>query len=115
MTKIFQLQSIFRMHPRFLWTCILLLCAEVTPGQEITQWIDENCADCLEKMETLTGARILEQGEEGALQYEIKRQIKAGKVNGNRFIMSLGSPVTPGTSVDRVKRYLEWSHELGMS
>ena len=36
----------------------------MTPGQEITQWIDENCADCLEKMETLTGARILEQGEE---------------------------------------------------
>jgi hypothetical protein len=48
MTKIFQLQSIFRMHPRFLWACILLLCAEVTPGQEITQWIDENCADCLD-------------------------------------------------------------------
>lgn len=63
----------------------------------------------------LDSVSILEQGEEGALQYEIKRQIKAGKVNGNRFIMSLGSPVTPGTSVDRVKRYLEWSHELGMS
>lgn len=52
------------MHPRFLCAFILLLCAEVTPGQEITQWIDENCADCLEKMQTLTGARILEQGEE---------------------------------------------------
>jgi len=64
MTKAHRLQPAIFLHPRFLWVCILMLCAEVTPGQEITQWIGDNCADCLEQMETLTGARILEQGEE---------------------------------------------------
>lgn len=33
----------------------------------LTQWIDENCVDCAERMETSTGAYILEKGEEALI------------------------------------------------
>jgi len=46
------------------------------------------------------------------LRAEIARQITAGRRNGSRFIMSLGSPVTPGTPVVRVRRYCELVREL---
>jgi uroporphyrinogen-III decarboxylase len=56
---------------------------------------------------------VLEQGSDEALRTEIARQIAAGRRNGNRFIMSTGSPVTPGTPVERVRRYCELVRELG--
>ncbi len=43
---------------------------------------------------------------------EIERQHEAGRRNGGRFIMSVGSPVTPETPVDRVRRYCDLVHEL---
>ena len=49
------------------------------------------------------------------LRTEISRQIAAGRRNGSRFIMSLGSPVTPGTSVERVRLYCDLVHEPGTS
>jgi hypothetical protein len=60
----------------------------------------------------LDAVDVLEQADEQRLQYEITRQLQAGKMNGNRFIMSLGSPVTPGTSVERVQLYLNIAHSL---
>ncbi len=50
---------------------------------------------------------VLEQGGDEDLWNEIQRQKNAGRRNSNRFIMCLGSPVTPGTPVTRVKRYGE--------
>ncbi|MCL2518727.1 MAG: uroporphyrinogen decarboxylase family protein [Oscillospiraceae bacterium] len=50
---------------------------------------------------------------EDELQAEIKRQIAAGRKNKNRFIMSMGSPVTPGTSVEKVRLYCDIAHEIG--
>jgi len=50
---------------------------------------------------------LLEHGSEADLQREIDRQLRAGRRNGGRFIMSTGSPVTPGTTLARVRRYLE--------
>jgi len=44
---------------------------------------------------------------EDELKTEINRQLKVGRRNGGRFIMSMGSPVTPGTSVKRVKLYCD--------
>jgi uroporphyrinogen-III decarboxylase len=61
----------------------------------------------------LDAIHLLEHGSEAELRAEIARQIAAGRRNGSRFIMSLGSPVTPGTSVERVRRYCEIAHELG--
>ena len=56
---------------------------------------------------------VLQDGAEPVLRAEVARQIAAGRRNGSRFIMSLGSPVTPGTPVERVRRYCNLVHELG--
>lgn len=61
----------------------------------------------------LDAIQLLEHGTEKELRAEITRQIKAGRRNGSRFAMSLGSPVTPGTSVERVRRYCEMAREIG--
>lgn len=61
----------------------------------------------------LDAVGILQDGTEGQLRAEISRQIQAGRENGGRFIMSLGSPVTPATPVERVRRYTDLVHELG--
>ena len=56
---------------------------------------------------------ILQNGSETQLREELKRQIRAGRKNNSRFIMSLGSPVTPQTSVERVRFYCDLARELG--
>ena len=57
---------------------------------------------------------VLQDGTEDELRTEIARQIAAGRRNGSRFLMCLGSPVTPATPVERVRLYCELVHELGM-
>lgn len=54
---------------------------------------------------------ILQDGSEDMLRDEIRRQLRAGLKNGNRFIMSTGSPITPGTPVQRVRRYTDLVRE----
>jgi len=61
----------------------------------------------------LDAVHLLEHGTEEALRAETARQVSAGRRNRSRFIMSLGSPVTPGTSVARVRLYCDLAHELG--
>ena len=56
---------------------------------------------------------LLEKGSEEELRREISRQIAAGRRNKGRFVVSLGSPVTPGTSTERARLYCELVHELG--
>jgi hypothetical protein len=55
---------------------------------------------------------VMEQGSDAALQAEIKRQAEAGRRNRGRFVMSVGSPVTPGTPLARVRRYCDLVHGL---
>ncbi|NCO35446.1 MAG: hypothetical protein AUJ92_17725 [Armatimonadetes bacterium CG2_30_59_28] len=55
---------------------------------------------------------VLERGTDDQLRAEMRRQIIAGRRNGNRFILSLGSPPTPGTPVERVRRYCDLAREL---
>jgi uroporphyrinogen-III decarboxylase len=57
----------------------------------------------------------LEQQDEKGIRNEIKRQMAAGRCNHSRFIMSLGSPVTPGTSMPKLRRYFEMARELGQN
>lgn len=55
---------------------------------------------------------VLQNGSEERLRAEVKRQIAAGRKNNNRFIMSIGSPVTPDTPVGRVRLYCDLVREL---
>jgi hypothetical protein len=61
----------------------------------------------------LDAIHTLPYASEDRLRHEIKRQIAAGRKNNNRFVMSIGSPVTPATPVDRVRLYVDLVHELG--
>ncbi len=61
----------------------------------------------------LDSVEVLEGGADQDLREEIRRQIAVGRRNADRFIMSLGSPITPDTSVKRVRLYTDLAHELG--
>jgi len=63
----------------------------------------------------LDAMNLLQNGGETELRQELKRQIQAGRKNKSRFIMSLGSPVTPETPVERVRLYCDLAHEIGSS
>jgi uroporphyrinogen-III decarboxylase len=56
---------------------------------------------------------VLQDGTEEALRSEVRRQITVGRQNGNRFVMSTGSPITPGTPVERVRLYTDLVREFG--
>jgi len=55
---------------------------------------------------------LLEHGSLDDLHREVARQLDAGRRNGGRFIMSTGSPVTPGTTIARLHEYISLVHEL---
>jgi hypothetical protein len=76
---------------------------------EIAERVEGRCA----LLGNLDAIHLLEHGTEANLRAEIARQIAAGRRNGSRFIMSIGSPVTPGTPVERVRLYCALVHELG--
>lgn len=56
---------------------------------------------------------LLASGSDEELAAEVSRQVAAGRENGSRFVMSIGSPVTPGTSAERVRRYIELVRKFG--
>ena len=55
---------------------------------------------------------LLEHGSREELRREVARQLDAGRRNNGRFIMSTGSPVTPGTSIERLHEYISLVREL---
>ena len=61
----------------------------------------------------LDAVGVLQDGTEAQLRAEIARQVAAGRQNGSRFIMSVGSPVTPGTPAARVRLYCDLVRQLG--
>lgn len=73
----------------------------------------ERTAGRMAVLGNLDAIHLLEHGTEEALRAEIRRQVAAGRRNCSRFIMSLGSPVTPGTPISRVRLYCDLVHELG--
>ena len=60
----------------------------------------------------LDAIAVLQDGSEAGLRAEVERQIQAAETNTRRFILSTGSPITPGTPVERVRRYAETVGEL---
>ncbi len=110
--------------------CIYYPCGDVTDRMES---IIETGTDCISLEESKKGFRIeisevdravsgraclfgnlssdlLERGSDRELTAGIGHQIEVGRRNG-RFVMSLGSPVTPGTGVQRVAEYVRISRE----
>ena len=77
--------------------------------EEVVERAQGKCA----VLGNLDAVGVLQDGTEGELRAEVERQMAAGRKNGNRFIMSIGSPVTPGTPVERVRLYCDLVHELG--
>lgn len=53
----------------------------------------------------------LQDGSAADIRNEIKRQVAAGRLNDNRFVIGLGSPVTPGTGMDKVMEFLQMARE----
>jgi hypothetical protein len=55
---------------------------------------------------------VLQNGSDDQLRVEVQRQLQAGRRNKSRFILSVGSPVTPLTPPQRVKLYCDIAHQL---
>ena len=88
--------------------------------EESKKGFDIDIADIAEHVDgrmallgNLDAIHLLETGTEEEIRAEIARQIAAGRRNGSRFVMSIGSPVTPGTPTERVRQYCEWTREMG--
>ena len=54
---------------------------------------------------------VLQNGTREQMATEIERQLAVGRKNG-RFVLSLGSPVTPQTPTTRVRDFIELSRQL---
>ncbi len=69
-------------------------------------WVDKVAAGKACIFGNLDAIKVLQNGSYAELEREIKRQLEVG-CNYGKFVMSLGSPVTPGTPVERVREYVE--------
>jgi hypothetical protein len=54
---------------------------------------------------------VLQDGPADLVRAEVDRQMKAGRNNGNRFVLSTGSPITPATPVERVRLFTDVARE----
>lgn len=107
-------------NPAGKWKHLLSVNADALSLEESKKGFKINISDVVRRVKgrcTLLGnldaINLLPSATEENLRSEISRQIAAGRRNGSRFIMSLGSPVTPGTSVQRVRLYCSLVHEFG--
>lgn len=69
-------------------------------------WINDVAGGRVCIFGNLDAIRILQNGTSAELRREIRRQITIGRKYG-KFVMSLGSPVTPKTPISRVREYVE--------
>ena len=77
--------------------------------EKVVSIVDGRCA----VFGNLDAINLLPHADEKQLAQEIERQIKAGIKNKRKFVMSIGSPVTPETPVERVRLYWEIAREIG--
>jgi hypothetical protein len=78
---------------------------------EIEEIVDRVAGRCA-VLGNLDAFGILQDGGETDLRAAIQRQLDAGRATRGRFIMSLGSPVTPATPISRVRQYGHLVREL---
>jgi len=110
----------FTGNPTGKWDLILATGADALSLEESKKDFQIDIAKVAERLDgrcvllgNLDATAILQNGTEAQLREELQRQIHAGRKNRSRFIVSLGSPVTPDTPVERVRLYCEVAHELG--
>jgi uroporphyrinogen-III decarboxylase len=106
--------------PKSKWKLLLDTGADALSVEESKKAFTIDIEDIVEQVDghmtvlgNLDAIKVLEQASDEELIAEIKRQISAGHRNNHRFIMSLGSPVTPGTTVKRVQDYISYAHTIG--
>jgi len=107
-------------NPAGKWDYILSMGADALALEEGKKGFTIDIAEVVELVRgrcallgNLDAIGVLQNGTEDQLRAEIVRQIAAGRKNGSRFIMSVGSPGTPGTTPDRFRLYCDLAHELG--
>jgi uroporphyrinogen decarboxylase len=84
--------------------CISL--EESKKGFEIDlAWVNEVVEGRVCIFGNLDSIGVLQNGTREGLRAEVRRQVEIGREYG-RFVMSLGSPVTPRTSASRVREYV---------
>jgi uroporphyrinogen-III decarboxylase len=107
-------------NPAGKWEHLLATGADALSLEESKKGFAIDIEDMVERVRgrcavlgNLDAINLLPNASESELRAEIRWQIAAGRRNGSRFIMSLGSPVTPQTPVERVRLYCDLAHELG--
>ena len=56
----------------------------------------------------------VQEGTSEDLEMEVKRQIDVGRDEyGGKFILDVGSPVTPETSLERLQEYMKLTRKYG--
>jgi len=106
--------------PTGKWECLLDVGADALSLEESKKGFVIDIDDVVDRVEgrcavlgNLDAIDLLAHATEQQLRAEIARQMAAGRRNGRRFVISLGSPVTPETPVSRVRLYCDLAHELG--
>ncbi len=105
--------------PASRWDLILSIGADAISLEESKKSFTIDIEDVVERigrrcavLGNLDAVGVLQDADEAGLRAEVRRQVAAGARNGGRFVMSIGSPVTPGTPVERVRRYCDMVREL---
>jgi len=70
------------------------------------EWVNEVVSGRCCIFGNIDSLRVLQDGTLEELEREVKRQIEVGREHG-KFVVSLGSPVTPKTPLRRVREYVE--------
>ncbi len=106
--------------PASRWDQILSVGADAVALEESKKAFRIDIEDVVDRVQgrcavlgNLDAVGVLQDADEAGLRVEIQRQIAAGRRGGGRFVMSLGSPVTPGTRAERVRRYCQMTRQLG--
>ena len=106
-------------NPAGKWDLILGSGADALAFEESKKGFTIDIDDVVDRVKSrctilgnLDAINLLPRATEAQLRREIHRQIAAGRRNGGRFIMSLGSPVTPETSIQRVRLYCDLAHAI---
>jgi hypothetical protein len=110
----------FTGDPAGKWDLILSTGADALAFEESKKGFEIDIEEVAERVcgrnalfGNLDSISVLERGTNESLREEIRRQLRAGRSNGRRFILSTGSPVTPATTVERVRLYCDLARELG--
>jgi uroporphyrinogen-III decarboxylase len=107
-------------NPKGKWDQLLAVGADAIALEESKKGFEIDIEDVVDVVQgrmavlgNLDAIGILQDGSEQELAAEIDRQVRAGRRNKGRFVMSIGSPVTPATPVERVRRYCDLVHHIG--